>query len=197
MLLFFIFHNQNAKVLVTQPIEITKSRNKLVILNRKTFSSIKLSIYSGVSTKRIAINSLLCFWPTYKFSKRKLLSTWVAIAHPENFFISLSFLIQLRGIGYKFELLLAETSFLKFSLGFSHPIFVSLPNNITSVETTRDGRQVLLLHGPNSQSLGEFCSQLQVLCKPGIYKNKGIDIVNLMKNSGGVSKYLKLKKTKN
>ncbi|MBI5529926.1 MAG: 50S ribosomal protein L6 [Candidatus Doudnabacteria bacterium] len=55
-------------------------------------------------------------------------------------------------------------------LGFSHPIFVQVPENLTfAIE-----KNVMTISGPDKQQVGQFAAEIRELKKPEPYKGKGI-----------------------
>ena len=79
--------------------------------------------------------------------------------------------LVLEGIGYKVELLGKE---LKFSVGFSHPVIVDIPDDIAvSVE-----KNVISISGISRESVGQFAARVRAVKKPEPYKGKGIRYEN-------------------
>ena len=72
-----------------------------------------------------------------------------------------------EGIGFKAEVKGQE---LVLSLGFSHPVKVSIPSNvkITSEKGT------ITISGPDIEAVGSFAAEIRALKKPEPYKGKGI-----------------------
>lgn len=93
------------------------------------------------------------------------------------FFIEQTFLFKifLKGIGYKFELFYP---FIKINIGFSHPIFLFIPGNISvkNIDT-----QTLLFISSNKQALGQVAARMRFFSKPDVYKQKGLFFFNLSK----------------
>lgn len=79
--------------------------------------------------------------------------------------------LVLEGIGYKVELLEKQ---LKFSVGFSHPVIVDIPDDIAvSVE-----KNVISISGIDKESVGQFAARVRAVRKPEPYKGKGIRYEN-------------------
>ena len=75
--------------------------------------------------------------------------------------------LQIEGIGYRAELSGRE---LKLSIGFSHPVKVSIPEGITvAVE-----KNIISVSGADKEQVGEFSASVRALKKPEPYKGKGI-----------------------
>lgn len=73
----------------------------------------------------------------------------------------------LEGIGYKSEV---KGDKMFFSLGFSHPVEVLIPNTI---KVTAEKNNITV-SGPNKEEVGLFASKLRMLKKPEPYKGKGM-----------------------
>jgi large subunit ribosomal protein L6 len=73
----------------------------------------------------------------------------------------------LEGIGYKSEVMGDK---IKFALGFSHPVVVSIPTGI-KVATEKN---IITISGSDKESVGQFTAQVRALKKPEPYKGKGM-----------------------
>ena len=77
--------------------------------------------------------------------------------------------LDVVGIGYRVEL---KTKVVVFTLGYSHPIEVPLPDGIT---VTIDAKQThLTVSGIDRQKVGQVAADMRSLRKPDPYKNKGV-----------------------
>jgi large subunit ribosomal protein L6 len=75
--------------------------------------------------------------------------------------------LQVEGIGYKAEL---SGKQLKLTVGFSHPVVVSVPDGLTvAVE-----KNIIVVTGADKDQLGEFAASVRAVKKPEPYKGKGI-----------------------
>ena len=73
----------------------------------------------------------------------------------------------IEGIGYKAE---AQGQKLTLNLGFSHPVFVEVPEDLkVTVE-----KGVMTITGVNKESVGQFAGMIRSMKKPEPYKGKGI-----------------------
>lgn len=86
--------------------------------------------------------------------------------------------LEVEGIGYKARV---EKNELTLLLGYSHPIVVSPPENVTfEVETVprnpeRPALQCLIhVRGPDKQAVGEVAAKIRSFRKPEPYKGTGI-----------------------
>jgi large subunit ribosomal protein L6 len=77
--------------------------------------------------------------------------------------------LEMTGVGWRAE---TDGRVLKLSLGFSHPVNISLPEGISAQV---DGKTYkITLSGPDKESLGEAAAKIRALRKPEPYKGKGI-----------------------
>jgi large subunit ribosomal protein L6 len=76
--------------------------------------------------------------------------------------------LDIVGIGYRADI---KGKVAIFTLGYSHPIEVLLPD---SVDLKIDKQTHLVLSGHDRQMLGQVAANIRALRKPDPYKNKGI-----------------------
>lgn len=75
--------------------------------------------------------------------------------------------LEVQGIGYRVEL--AGTT-LKFALGFSHPVVLSIPQGLTATVE----KNVITISGADKEAVGQFAAVIRAQKKPEPYKGKGI-----------------------
>ncbi len=75
--------------------------------------------------------------------------------------------LHVEGIGYRVELAGKQ---LKLSVGFSHPVLVSIPEGIVVVVE----KNVVSVSGADKEQVGEFAASVRAIKKPEPYKGKGI-----------------------
>ena len=80
--------------------------------------------------------------------------------------------LEIVGVGYKAEV---KGATLVMALGFSHPVTVDIPKQIT-VKAERPTLQSL--EGADRQAVGQFAASIRALRKPEPYKGKGIKYVD-------------------
>lgn len=73
----------------------------------------------------------------------------------------------IEGVGYKSEV---TGDSVKFALGFSHPIIMSIPQGLKVVSE----KNVITISGIDKESVGQFAAKIRDLKKPEPYKGKGI-----------------------
>lgn len=80
--------------------------------------------------------------------------------------------LELVGVGYRVS---NQGNLIEFSLGYTHPIFIQLPNEV-KVETKSERNQnpVVILESCDKQLLGLICAKIRSFRKPEPYKGKGI-----------------------
>lgn len=80
--------------------------------------------------------------------------------------------LELVGVGYRVE---NQGQILQFALGYTHPIYLSLPNEI-KVETKSERNQnpLVILESADKQLLGQVCAKIRSFRKPEPYKGKGV-----------------------
>ena len=82
---------------------------------------------------------------------------------------------KLVGVGFRAEI---NGQLLKLSLGFSHDIYIMLPEIVTAeVEQARNQPPILTLKSPDKQLIGQVAAKIRSLRKPEPYKGKGIKFV--------------------
>jgi len=73
----------------------------------------------------------------------------------------------INGVGYKAEV---KGSSLILNVGYSHPVEMSLPQNITA----KVERNLITLNGIDRQKLGQFAAEVRKVRPPEPYKGAGI-----------------------
>ncbi len=76
--------------------------------------------------------------------------------------------LDITGIGYRADV---KGKVATFSLGYSHPIEVLLPEGVS---LTIDKQTHLVLSGSDRQLVGQVAANIRALRKPDPYKNKGV-----------------------
>ncbi|MBD5286691.1 MAG: 50S ribosomal protein L6 [Muribaculaceae bacterium] len=83
--------------------------------------------------------------------------------------------MELVGVGYRAS---ASGQVLELSLGFSHAIFIKLPQEIkVEAKSERNKNPLIILESSDKQLLGQVCAKIRSLRKPEPYKGKGIKFV--------------------
>ncbi len=80
--------------------------------------------------------------------------------------------LELVGVGYRAS---NQGQLLELSLGFTHPIFLMLPQEIkVETKSERNKNPFIYLESCDKQLLGQVCSKIRSFRKPEPYKGKGI-----------------------
>jgi large subunit ribosomal protein L6 len=80
--------------------------------------------------------------------------------------------MEIIGVGFRVE---NQGNLVTFSVGFSHPIIMWIPKEITVTTAMEKGQAPLLrLEGIDKQLLGQVCAKVRAFRKPEPYKGKGI-----------------------
>jgi large subunit ribosomal protein L6 len=83
--------------------------------------------------------------------------------------------LELVGVGYKASM--AGTT-LELALGFSHNIFMALPNEVTATAVTEKGKNpIVTLNSIDNQLIGQVAAKIRSLRKVEPYKGKGVRFV--------------------
>lgn len=75
--------------------------------------------------------------------------------------------LELHGVGYKVEL---QGNIIKLSVGFSHPVFISVPEGIEVVVE----KNSITVSGIDRDAVGQFAANIRKVKKPEPYKGKGL-----------------------
>jgi large subunit ribosomal protein L6 len=80
--------------------------------------------------------------------------------------------LELVGVGY---LVSNQGQVLEFALGYTHNIFLSLPEEI-KIETKSERNQnpIVILESCDKQLIGQVCAKIRSFRKPEPYKGKGV-----------------------
>jgi len=76
--------------------------------------------------------------------------------------------LDIVGIGYRAEV---KGSSVVFTLGYSHPINVPIPEGMA---ITVEKQTHLVVKGPDKQRVGQLAAEIRGLLPPDPYKNKGV-----------------------
>ena len=83
--------------------------------------------------------------------------------------------MELVGVGYRAS---ASGQVLELSLGYSHAIFIKLPQEVkVEAKSERNKNPLIILESSDKQLLGQVCAKIRSLRKPEPYKGKGIKFV--------------------
>ena len=156
-------------------VEVTPNGNTLVVkgpkgeLSQEINPAIKVSISDGQITFDINKDSEVDEKQKQAFHGlyRSLVNNMV-VGVSEGY----KKVLELVGVGYRVS---NKGNIIEFSLGYTHPIFLELPKEVT-VETKSERNQnpLLILECCDKQLIGLICAKIRSFRKPEPYKGKGI-----------------------
>lgn len=80
--------------------------------------------------------------------------------------------LELVGVGFRAS---NKGQLLELSLGYTHPIFLMLPNDVkVETKSERNKNPLIMLESADKQLLGQVCAKIRSFRKPEPYKGKGI-----------------------
>jgi len=80
--------------------------------------------------------------------------------------------LELVGVGYRVT---NTGNLLEFSLGYTHPIFLQLPPEVTvETKSERNRNPMVILESIDKQLIGQVCAKIRSFRKVEPYKGKGI-----------------------
>ena len=83
--------------------------------------------------------------------------------------------LELVGVGYRAK---AAGQVLELTVGFSHPVFIQLPNEVKVTAAQEKGSNpTISLISFDKQLIGEVAAKIRSIRKPEPYKGKGIRYV--------------------
>lgn len=92
--------------------------------------------------------------------------------------------LELVGVGYRVS---NTGQLVELSLGFTHSIFLQLPDEIKiETKSERNKNPLIILESHDKQLLGQVCAKIRSFRKPEPYKGKGVKFVGeeLRRKSG-------------
>ena len=75
--------------------------------------------------------------------------------------------LEINGVGYRAE---QRKRFIRFDLGYSHPIFLELPDAVEA----KVANTAVTLTSPDKELVGQVAAKIRSLRKPEPYKGKGV-----------------------
>ena len=157
-------------VTVSQKDDVVTVKGPKGEMSQRMNSSIKMNIADGVVTFEIDENN------TTVEDKQKQAFHGLYRALVNNMVVGVSEgytkVLELVGVGYRVS---NQGNIVEFSLGYTHPIFIQLPNEI-KVETKSERNQnpIITLESCDKELLGLVCAKIRSFRMPEPYKGKGI-----------------------
>jgi len=83
--------------------------------------------------------------------------------------------LEVIGVGFRASF---QNGVLELNLGYSHPIFIAIPDEITiEVDTKRTKNSIIIITGTSKEVVGLISAKIRSFRKPEPYKGKGIRYV--------------------
>ncbi|MDR2511223.1 MAG: 50S ribosomal protein L6 [Bacteroidales bacterium] len=83
--------------------------------------------------------------------------------------------LEIVGVGYKASAMESNTNILELALGYSHNLFIEMPEGVFFTTTAEKGKNpTITLTSHNKELLGMVVSKIRSYRKPEPYKGKGI-----------------------
>jgi large subunit ribosomal protein L6 len=129
-------------------------------LERKVLDNVEVKVENGTVTVHPRRNDIKtrALWGTYA-SLIKNMVQGVVTPYEKKLLV--------EGVGFKWEV---KGKDLNLSLGFSHPVVKTIPENLTVTAE----KNALTIVGIDKEAVGLFANQVRSLKKPEPYKGKGI-----------------------
>lgn len=138
-------------------------KGPLGTLSKDVHSMVTISVADGAVTVKPKNTSKLArsLWGTYGSHIKNMLAG-VNTKYEKK--------LTLEGIGYRVEM---QGKSLKFLVGFSHPVVLPIPENLTVLVE----KNAMTVSGIDKEAVGQFASDIRSIKKPEPYKGKGIRYV--------------------
>ena len=158
-----------ARVTVAQKDDVVTVKGPKGELSQNIDPSIKMNIEGSKITFEIDENSLVSTKQKQAFHGlyRSLVNNMI-VGVSEGYKKTM----ELVGVGYRVS---NQGNLVEFSLGYTHPIFIQLPNEV-KVETKSERNQnpIITIESCDKQLLGLICAKIRSFRMPEPYKGKGI-----------------------
>lgn len=159
-------------IAVPQGVEINVSNNNIVTVKGK-LGTLKQSIDPAITVK-VEDGNIVLKRHTEQKKHKSLHGLYRALIANMVKGVSEGFKItqELVGVGYKVS---NKGNLLEFSLGYSHSIYLELPQEIKVQTITERGKSPsIILESIDKQLIGQVAAKIRSLRKPEPYKGKGI-----------------------
>lgn len=158
------------------PEGVTVTMNKNVIVVKGPLGELSQEIDKDIKVK-IEENHLVLERPTDQKLHKAMHGLYRSLVYNMVAGVSKGYTIQqeLVGVGFKAE---AKGQRLELNLGFSHDIFIELPEEV-KVETKTERRKnpIITLKSHDKQLIGQVAAKIRSFRPPEPYKGKGIKFV--------------------
>lgn len=152
-------------VSVPAKVEVTVKDQSIVVkgpkgeLTRSFSADVNVSVEDGI----IRVSAVKASGAAFQGLYRSLIANMV-----EGVAQGFTKKLQIVGVGYRAE---KKGAYIRFDLGYSHPIYYEVPSSVTAV-IEKGG--VLVLTSADNEALGEAAATIRSFRRPEPYKGKGI-----------------------
>lgn len=157
---------------IPEGVEINISDDNLVTVKGKQ-GELQQKVHPEIKVKQEE-NQIILERPTSYKSHKALHGLYRALINNMVTGVSEGFKIELElvGVGYRAEV---KDNVLDLTMGFSHHVFLQLPDIIKAEAVTERGKNpVISLTSPDKQLIGQVAAKIRELRRPEPYKGKGV-----------------------
>lgn len=155
-------------------VEVTIENN--VVSVKGKHGSLSQAVHSDISVVKEG-NEIIVTRPSDDRTHRAQHGLYRALIHNMVVGVSEGYRkeMELVGVGYRAS---ATGQVLELALGYSHAIYIKLPNEVkVEAKSERNKNPLIILTSCDKQLLGQVCAKIRSLRKPEPYKGKGIKFV--------------------
>jgi len=161
------------KLPITLPAKVTVTQKDNVITIKGPKGELSQAINPAIKVE-VKDNTLTVSRPNDERQNRALHGLYRALINNMVVGVSDGYkkVLELVGVGYRVT---NTGNLLEFSLGYTHPIFLQLPPEITvETKTERNKNPMITLESTDKQLIGQVCAKIRSFRKVEPYKGKGI-----------------------
>lgn len=154
------------KIIIPEGVEVQVSGHDVEI--KKADTSLKYQLPKGISVQ-VSDNEMHVARDADTKTLRSLHGTTTRVLSNKISGLSVGFkkVLEYKGVGFTAVI---EGEKLQMRLGFSHPIVINIPQNL-SVSVIKN---TIVIEGRDKEEVGEFAAKVREEKKPEVYKGKGI-----------------------
>lgn len=161
----------NALITIANDVNVTVNGNTVVVKGKK--GELTQEIDARISVE-IEDNTVKVLRNTDSKEERALHGLYRSLINNMIIGVSEGFKTQqeLVGVGYRANV---NGNLLELALGYSHPIVMEIPTEVTvTAETVKGQPPLVTLESHDKQLIGQVAAKIRSLRKPEPYKGKGI-----------------------
>ena len=165
------------KLPITLPAKVTLTIDKQVVTVKGPKGELKQSIDPDISIK-IEGETITVERPTEQKRHRALHGLYRSLIANMITGVTEGYILKLEIVGVGYKAAMIGTSAIELSLGYSHPIFLGLPSEVTATTVTEKGKApIVTLESIDKQLVGQVAAKLRSLRPVEPYKGKGVRFV--------------------